>query len=117
MYSSEQLDILLQEAMAGLGIQNKAENSYYNNNSSKSGINKKNNKMSLTSAQALVIAGLLGGSLSVFSVLVDANQQINIVLTGSLKKKSNDEQLDNVLAQLGKVPFDDVVAAMVRRLR
>jgi len=117
MYSSEQLDLLLQEAMAGLGIQNKTENSYNNSNHNKNRTSQKRNKMTLTSAQALVIAGLLGGSLSVFSVLVDADQEINIVLTGSLKKKTNNDQLDSVLEQLGKVPFDDVIAAMVRRLR
>ena len=118
MYSSEQLDILLQEAMAGLGIENDVDNNCSNNRmSNKSNRSNKGNKISLTPAQALVIAGLLGGSLSVFSVLVYANQQVSIVLTGSLKKQNNtNKQLDQIMDQLGKVPFDDVVAALGRRL-
>lgn len=115
MYSSDELDLLIQEAMTSLGMENKVEknNKSYsrNKNSSKKG------KPALSTAQALVIAGILGGSLSVESVLVDANQEINIVLTGSLKRKSdNNNKLDSILDQLGNVPFDDVVAAMLRRL-
>jgi len=125
MYTPEQLDILLREAMAGLRI-NDSDNTYnsnntkYSNNSNNSNnTSNRNSKRSLTPAQALVIAGILGGSLSVFSVLADADQNISIVLQGSLKKKNNgaDEQLDKIIAQLGRVPFDDIVAAMVRRLK
>lgn len=123
MYTSEQLDVLLQEALAGLGINNNSSDNTYNNNVSSnrysSNSNKKSKGLSLTPAQALVLAGILGGSLTVFSVLVDADQNINIVLNGSLKRKgnSNDDQLDKMMAKLGRVPFDDIVAAMVRRLK
>lgn len=117
MYSSEELDLLVQEALDSLGIQNKSEGNEDKKGNYRRNKNQNRNSLNLTTAQALVIAGILGGSLSVFSVLVDANQEINIVLTGSLKKKDNNDKLDGILDQLGKVPFDDVVAAMVRRLR
>ncbi len=118
MYSSDQLDILIQEAMTSLGMQNNTQNdNTKSKNYSRNTKSQKQTKKNLTSAEALVIAGILGGSLTVDSVLVDANQTINIVLTGSLKKKSNNDKLDGILDQLGKVPFDDVVAAMLRRMR
>ena len=64
----------------------------------------------LTPARLLVIAGLLSDALVVDSVLVDRDQNIEIVITGSLKRKT---QLDTVMRQIGQLPFEEVVAAIV----
>lgn len=70
-------------------------------------------KPALTPSSALVIGGLLTGVLEVDSVLVDKNQTVQIVLSGSLKQKT---QLEKMLDQIGSMPFDDVVKAMLGRL-
>lgn len=67
----------------------------------------------LTAAKALVIAGLLGDALVVNSVLVNRDQVVEIVLTGSLRQKT---QLEKILDQIGEMPFDEVVRAIVDRL-
>lgn len=96
----DQLDGLLKEAMKNLGSEET-----------------KNNKINITPAQALVISGLLTGVLSVFSVLVDANQSVQIVLAGSFKKKEDNNHLEELMAQIGHMPLDDVVKAMMNRLK
>jgi hypothetical protein len=44
-------------------------------------------RISLTPSQILIIAAFLTGVLEVNSILVDKNQDVEIVLTGSLKRK------------------------------
>lgn len=68
--------------------------------------------VSITPAQALVIAGILAGTLEVTSVLVDKNQVVEILLSGSLKKKT---PLEKMIDQIGKMPFDDVMRALMDR--
>lgn len=72
-----------------------------------------NRKIRLTPAEISVIFGLLTGALSVDSILIDRDQAIEIVLTGSLKRKT---ELDNILDIIGSMPFDDVLKAMLGRL-
>jgi hypothetical protein len=69
--------------------------------------------LGLNPAQLLVIAGIIGGGLQVDSVLVDRNQAIQIVLSGSLKRKT---QLDMIMEQIGKMPFDQVMAAIMNNV-
>ncbi|MFZ5965701.1 MAG: hypothetical protein ACOYVK_00790 [Bacillota bacterium] len=114
MFSPDQLDALMKEAMAELDKQD---------NSKGQGRTRRNNgstgKLNLTPAQALIIIGFLTGTLTVFSVLVDANQLVSIVLQGSLKsdtKNAQKNELDNLLAQLGDKSFDDVLKAMLKRI-
>lgn len=64
-------------------------------------------------SSALVILGLLTGSLEVTSVLVDKTQLVQIVISGSLKQKT---ELEKMIDQIGKKPFDDVVKAFLSRL-
>ncbi|NLD48519.1 MAG: hypothetical protein GX660_15245, partial [Clostridiaceae bacterium] len=66
----------------------------------------------LTPSQALVVAGILGGVLEVNSVLVDKDQIVQIVLQGSLKQKT---ELEQMLDNIGSKPFDEVVKAMLGR--
>lgn len=74
------------------------------------GPNDKWNCINLTPSQLLIIAGFLTGTLEVNSVLISKDQIIEIVLTGTLKKKT---QLDKVMEQIGKMPFDRVVKAII----
>lgn len=67
----------------------------------------------LSPEQVLVIAGILGNVLFVDSVLVDKRQNIEIVLTGTLKQKT---QMDKLMDQIGSMPFDNVVKAFMERL-
>lgn len=71
------------------------------------------NKISITPSQALVIGGILGGVLDVDSVLVDRDQIVQIVLSGSLKQKT---ELEKMLDQIGTMSFDEVVKAMLGRI-
>lgn len=58
----------------------------------------------ITPAKVLVIAGFLAGALEVRSVMIDRDQIVNILLEGSLKRKT---KLDKMLDEIGKMPFDD----------
>jgi hypothetical protein len=64
-------------------------------------------------SQVLIISAMLAGVLEVTSVLVDRNQTIEIVLTGSLRKKTD---LEKLLDQIGSKTLDEVVKAMLGRL-
>lgn len=66
--------------------------------------------INLNPSQLLIIAGFLTGTLQVESVLVNRNQSIEIVLVGTLKKKT---QLDKLMGQVGKMPFERVVQAII----
>jgi hypothetical protein len=62
--------------------------------------------VNLTPSQILIIAAFLTGVLEVNSVLVDKQQDIEIVLTGSLKRKTQSVQ---IMEGIGGVPFDQVI--------
>ena len=68
----------------------------------------------LPPSHLLVIAGILSGALDVISVLVNKNQVIEIVLAGSLRKKTD---LEKMMDKIGSHPFDEVVRAMLDRLK
>lgn len=67
----------------------------------------------LTAQKLLVIAGLLADVLVVDSILVDVRQRIEIVLAGSLKQSKS---TDNVMEQLGKMPFEQVIKTLVEKI-
>lgn len=106
MFSSDQLNAMAKTIMDRLGLSNKESNN--NHETCKEG--KKN--IALTPSQALVVAGILGGVLEVNSVLVDKDQIVQIVLQGSLKQKT---ELEQMLDNIGSKPFDEVVKAMLGR--
>lgn len=60
-----------------------------------------------------MIAALLGGALEVRYVLVDRDQVINVLLDGTLKRKT---KLDKMLDEIGAMPFDDVLRAVLGRV-
>jgi hypothetical protein len=66
--------------------------------------------INLLPSELLVIAGIVCDVLQVQSVLVDRRQAIEVVLVGSLKQHT---QLDKVMEQIGKMPFDQVVKSIL----
>jgi hypothetical protein len=66
--------------------------------------------ITLLPSELLVIAGIVCDVLQVNSVLVSRNQTIEIVLTGSLKRRT---QLDKVMQQVGQMPFDQVMKCIM----
>ncbi|MDN5323099.1 MAG: hypothetical protein PWQ67_1553 [Clostridia bacterium] len=73
---------------------------------------KKKDKIPVIPPELMVILGLLGGVLKVESVLIDRNQVVDIVLTGSLKRKT---EMDKILDQIGSKSFDEVMKALFER--
>ncbi len=69
--------------------------------------------VSLTPAEIMVISGILTDVLSVESLLVDRTQQVQIVLGGSLKRKT---ELEKTLDEIGQKPFDEVLKALLGRI-
>lgn len=104
-FSPDSINFLLKQAMKRLGIDDEDTNN-------KNDRYKKDKKISLTPSQALVIIGLLGGVLDVDSVQVGKGQRVQISLTGSLKRKT---QLDQVMDQICDMPFDTVMKAFLGR--
>jgi len=66
--------------------------------------------ISLNASQLLVVAGILAGVLDVESVLVSRDQSVDIVVTGSLRRRT---QLDKIMSQVGQLPFDQVMKSII----
>jgi len=66
----------------------------------------------ITPQRALVILGLLLGTLEVNSVLVNRDQTVQIFLQGSLKRKT---RLEKIMDEIGALPFDEVIRAILGR--
>lgn len=60
----------------------------------------------------LVVLGLLSGVLEVISVLIDKNQAVQIILSGSLKRKT---PADKALDGVGSLTFDQIFTAVFNR--
>lgn len=115
MFKPEQLNSLMKEVMESLEQQE--ENNKTNNKTNKGNRRpNQNNRVTLNPSQALVIAGLLTGTLQVISVLVDRDQTVQLVLSGSLRIDEQTE-LDRIMRQIGNMPFDEVMKAMLGKLR
>ncbi|MCR4434723.1 MAG: hypothetical protein QHH06_03875 [Clostridiales bacterium] len=122
MFSSDQFDSLIKEVAARLGVGDTAATGSKNNSSggkdgkhnssAGSGSSGTSRNAAISPEKALVIAGLLGGVFEVTSVLVDKRQRVEILLSGSLRRKT---QLDMLMDQIGQLPFDEVVRAIIDR--
>lgn len=66
----------------------------------------------LTPQQLAVVTGLLTQALSVDSVLIDKDQKIQIVLGGSLRKKT---KADKLLDELSDVTIGDILDSISNR--
>ena len=125
MSKADNFGLLFRDMMARLSGQESSLNAGKKNNGNnageKDGQNNQSNKanqngcgkISINPSQALVIAGILAGVLDVDSVLVDKEQTVQILLSGSLKQKT---QLEKMMDQIGTMPFDDVIKALIERL-
>lgn len=71
-----------------------------------------NGGLGLSPSEILVIGGIIADVLQVESVLVNKDQEIEIVLAGSLKRKT---ELDKMLDQLGSMSFDEILKALISR--
>ncbi|MCX8132261.1 MAG: hypothetical protein N3I35_19470 [Clostridia bacterium] len=111
MFSPEHLNPFVKEIMSRLTGQNSGNG--LNSTKSNSGNQSDKPCINITPSQALVIAGIIGGVLEVTSVLVDKDQLVQIILSGSLKRKT---ELEKILDQIGSMPFDDVMKALLERL-
>lgn len=106
MASKDPMDSIFRNLMEQFGIKEECENI------KKTCINQNCSTNNLTSGQILVIIALLGGVLEVESVLVDKDQEVQIILSGSLKRKT---QLDKIMDQVGSQPFDKVMKNLLGR--
>ncbi len=104
MFSSDQFNTLMNEVMSRLSTGKEGDN--------KGGKNKEKSRINLSPSQAIVILGILAGALDVDSVLVDRNQEVQVILSGSLKRKT---QLEKIMDQVGTMPFDEVMKTLLGR--
>ncbi|WP_166246474.1 hypothetical protein [Paenibacillus turpanensis] len=73
--------------------------------------NGKRPKPRLSPQQLAVIAGLLSNALIVESVLVDKDQQLQIVLSGTLRRKS---RTDRLIEELRDVSVGDLIKSLLQ---
>ncbi len=109
MFSPEQLNTISKIIMEKLGVSSTRGCS--SEKAQDCAAEKK--QISLTPVQILVIMGIITGSLDIDSLLVNKNQEIQILLIGSLKQKTG---LEKMMDEVGKMPFDDVLKAILGRL-
>jgi hypothetical protein len=81
-----------------------------NNKGPGAGGNKKKNKLS--PQQLAVVVGLLTDSLDVISLLIDKDQRIQIVLEGSIRKKT---KADRVAQELNDISVSELINAYLRK--
>lgn len=109
MFSPHELSGLMGRIMHQLGMETGApkEGSSPSNNQGNSLIS------GITPAEALVILGIITDVLNVNSILVSKDEHIEIVLIGSLKRKT---ELDRIMDKIGPRPFDEVLKAILDRV-
>jgi len=90
---------------------NNKKSSGNGNGNSKNNNKKKANCPKLSIDQIAVIAALLTNSLQVQSVLVDRDQAVEVLLVGSLRKKT---QMDNLLNQISELSVGDFLESLKR---
>ena len=90
---------------------NNQKKSNGNGNGNSKNNKKKANCPKLSIDQIAVIAALLTNSLQVQSVLVDRDQAVEVLLVGSLRKKT---QMDNLLNQISELSVGDFLESLKR---
>ncbi len=105
MIPHEHLNEFTKKIMSQLGFDDDCKDQKSNN------VKKK--LLSLTPAEIMVISGIVVDVLFVESLTVNRNQQMQIVLGGSLKRKT---ELEKTLDEIGQKPFDEVLKALLGRM-
>lgn len=116
MFSSNELDTLMARLISQMGLGTAEINKIPSakGTTGNSRIQGNQNTIPHFSPQkVLVILGLLGGVLEVKSITIDRDQVVDVLLEGSLKRKT---PLDNCLDTIGAMPFDDVLKAVLGRI-
>ncbi|WP_309121827.1 hypothetical protein [Paenibacillus sp.] len=72
---------------------------------------KKPSDPQLTPQQLAVVIGLLSNSLEVISVLIDKDLTVEIVLQGSIRKRT---KADQIAAELGEISVAELLDAILR---
>lgn len=75
--------------------------------------NQRKNGPNLNPSEILVIAGLLCGVLEVNSISIGRDQVVEVSLAGSLHRQT---QLEQIMEQIGKCSFEEVIQAMLNGL-
>ncbi|KNF07189.1 hypothetical protein CLPU_21c00070 [Gottschalkia purinilytica] len=104
MISQKQLDLLIKNTLSQLGLDGDKDKKK----------KCRDKLLNLSPAQILVVTGILTDVLTIDSLLIDKDQKIQIVLAGSLKRKT---ELDKALDKIGKQPVDEVLKSIFDRLR
>lgn len=114
MFSSEYINLLLKNIVKDMDLTGNSQKDklHGNNDGNEDPQKKKENSINITTSQALVILGLLAGVLEPISILIDRNQTVQIILSGSLKEET---QLEKIMDQVRKMPFDEVMRALLRQ--
>lgn len=116
MFSPNELDALMARIISKLGLGAGDINKIFSakgNTGDVSNQGSQNAIPNFSPQKVLVILGMLAGTLEVKSILIDRDQAVNILLEGSLKRKT---KLDNCLDEIGAMPFDDVLRAIMGRV-
>lgn len=106
MFSPDQLNSVSKIIMEKLNG-NDTRNS---NHDKTSGVNADKSNVTLNAAQALVILGIVTNALDIDSILIGREQNVEILLSGSLKQKT---ELQKTIEGIGKLPFADVIKAVI----
>ncbi len=72
---------------------------------------KNRNKQKLSLDELAVIAALLTNALRVESILISRNQRVEIILSGSLKQKT---ELERIIELLSQAPLEDLLFALLQ---
>ncbi|OEH86831.1 hypothetical protein BHU72_00765 [Desulfuribacillus stibiiarsenatis] len=75
--------------------------------------NNNGNSNTLSPASMLVILAVLSGSLTVDSISIDKDKTVQVLLAGSLRRKT---ELDKMLDAIGEMPFETVLKAMMSKI-
>ncbi len=112
MLSQNQLDALVEKIMNSLGPISSTSVRGGNRGGGGDGQDGSACPISLTPSEILVLAGIFGGVLNVNSILINSEQEVQILLTGSLKRRT---EMDKMLDAVGGKTFDEVMKAIVDR--
>ncbi|WP_418790768.1 hypothetical protein [Phosphitispora sp. TUW77] len=106
--SNDAMDKLMGFVMQQLGISQDNSGGGQDGSGNNSGFS-----LNLNPQKVAVIAGILANVLEVQSILIDRTQLVQIILQGSLKRKT---PLDDAMNVVGCCSFDQVMQAMLERL-
>ena len=73
---------------------------------------KKIKSMKLGTSEVLIIVALITGTLKFAGIEIDRRQNVFVILSGSLRKRT---KLDKMMDEVGQQPFEQVLATLLAR--